>query len=515
MSKTRVWIAVVACFVLCFANLLYAESAPSTSNTAAMVDVLKTLESKGVITHQEFETLNQKVTAEAANPQLRTIAMQDEEGKAMNVVSAMDSGVGFHAGRFDVAFSGEVNGFYVHTRAETNPARQPGGILSLVSQGALPSSSIRSGLLPSDLSIKISTQEHGWDVAVFFGIWPAIQNNLLNGNVESAVGGIAPGTTALGTPGIDFRQNFATLGRPGFGTLKVGRDLGLFGQEAILNDMTLLGAGTPNDQGGGNQFPGNVTLGRIGVGYVYTDFIPQITYTTPSFKGLQAAFSVMQAYDDTVTQIEQSPLVGIAPANFTFLNAHGQPQFQAKLTYTAPTHGPVKAKFWSNMVTEAEEAPLGATVANNGIAAGDNLRVWGVDYGTKLDFHGLSLVGYGYNGWGLGLGGLFLDGIGSNAAGIPIARPSQGWYAQLNYTIHKNTFGFSYGQSNLSPDSAADFASGNSGIVRNNTSYVAQYRLAVTKWDNLVAEYIHDTSEDQAFTKGNSDSIALGTIVFF
>ena len=157
-------------------------------------------------------------------------------------------------------------------------------------------------MLPSDLNVKISTQEHGWDVAVYFGIWPAIQNNLINGQVESVVGGVAPGTTALGTPGIDFRQNFAPLGRPGFGTLKIGRDLGLFGQEAILNDMTLLGAGTPNDQAGNNQFPGNVTLGRIGGGYIYTDFIPQVTYTTPTFHGLQAAASVMQAYDDTIAE---------------------------------------------------------------------------------------------------------------------------------------------------------------------------------------------------------------------
>ena len=53
------------------------------------------------------------------------------------------------------------------------------------------------------------------------------------------------GSIALGTPGIDFRQQFATLGRAHLGTLKIGRDLGLFGQEAILNDMTLLGAGSP------------------------------------------------------------------------------------------------------------------------------------------------------------------------------------------------------------------------------------------------------------------------------
>ena len=56
------------------------------------------------------------------------------------------------------------------------------------------------------------------------------------------------GTGALGVPGIDFRQQFATLGQAHFGTLKIGRDLGLFGQEAILNDMTLLGAGSTERQ---------------------------------------------------------------------------------------------------------------------------------------------------------------------------------------------------------------------------------------------------------------------------
>src|SRR6266496_250592 len=167
MSKNRVWIAVVACFVLCFANLLYAESAPST-NTDAMVEVLKTLESKGVITHQEFETLKLKVAKDAqqaaeqqAAPQLRTVAMQEAEGKAMNVVSAMDSGVGFHAGRFDIAFSGEVNGFYVNDRPNHTDFVF-GCVLCQVNTdlGANRSSAIRSGLLPSDLSVKISTQEH-------------------------------------------------------------------------------------------------------------------------------------------------------------------------------------------------------------------------------------------------------------------------------------------------------------------------------------------------------------------
>jgi len=531
MRKNRVWIAVVVCFVLSFANLLFAENtASSTGNTDAIVDVLKTLQQKGVITQSEYDALKAKVDSDAQKaaeqaPQLQNVAMPEGgEGEAMNVVSAMDNAVGFHTGRFDVTFSGEVNGFWVHDRAETNPSKispcSTGGLLCLDATSALPTASVRSGLLPSDLNIKISTQEHGWDVAVYFGIWPAIQNNVLNGQVESVVGGgsggaaglpgYLGGTSALGTPGIDFRQNFATLGHAHFGTLKIGRDLGLFGQEAILNDMTLLGAGTPADQTGANQFPGNVTLGRIGVGYVYTDFIPQVTYTTPSYKGFQGAFSVMQAYDDTLSELlDQAAGLGYV------LNGHGQPQFQGKLTYTYSGKGPVKFKVWSNFVTEKEEAPLGSTLANNGIVQGNGVRATGVDYGFNAGWHGLSLVGYAYNGWGLGLGGLFLDGIGSSSTGAPTTRASQGWYAQLGYGWHKNFFGLSYGQSNLSPSGTSDFAYLSDLFVRNNTSYVAQYRYAVTKWDNLVGEYTHTTAESQARVKGDDDSIALGTIVFF
>jgi len=56
---------------------------------------------------------------------------------------------------------------------------------------------------------------------------------------------------------------------------------------------------------------------------------------------------------------------------------------------------------------------------------------------------------------------------------------------------------------------------------RANSSHIAQFRFAVTKWDNLVAEYTHTRSEAQSETVvahdniTTSDSIALGTIVFF
>ena len=38
---------------------------------------------------------------------------------------------------------------------------------------------------------------------------------------------------------------FGTIGTPSFGTVKIGRDIGLFASDAILNDLTLFGVGTP------------------------------------------------------------------------------------------------------------------------------------------------------------------------------------------------------------------------------------------------------------------------------
>ena len=522
MTRNRVWIAAVAGFVLSFGNLVYAQNVtPSTSSSDAMVDVLKTLETKGVITHQEFEALKAKVTkdeqkaaeqqqtavqqaVQQAAPQLKSVAMPADDMTAENGVTMMTNGVGFHTGRFDVSISGEVNGFYVQDRADNNPLALQ-CLLCEASTLNRPSSSIRSGLLPGDLSFKISTQEHGWDVAVFFGMWPAIQNSATVGTVEDGVNG----TAALGTPGIDFRQQFATLGHAHFGSLKIGRDLGLFGQEAILSDMTLLGAGSPGLSGavtgvGGNFNPGNVTLGRIGVGYVYTDFIPQITYTTPSFHGVQGSFGVFTPYDDPLSTIS--------------LGGNGQPSYQGKLTY-AMGKGAVKAKFWSNFVTEREE-PQYASI-------GHGVRATGVDYGFSGSWHGLGLVGYGYNGWGLGQAGLFWDGVSVTGT----ARASSGYYFQPSYSYKKFFFGYSYGQSVLTPANTADrnFLTDNSVQgFRANSSHIAQFRYAVTSWDNLVAEYTHTRSEAQASGTvtvspdvtgptniTTSDSIALGTIVFF
>jgi hypothetical protein len=447
-----------------------------------------------------------------------------------NAVTAADSGIAFHVGQFDVAISGEINGFYVHDRADRTGANDGGCVLCSASAGAQPSSSIRNGLLPGDLSFKLSTREYGWDTAVFFGIWPEIQNSapsaLFGSKVATNVGGNgAP--NALGTPGIDFRQQFVTFGRPHFGTVKIGRDLGLFGQEAILNDFTILGAGTPN----GNTAPGSVTLGRIGVGYIYTDFVPQITYTSPSAGGLQVAFAVIQPEDDIIAGGLAQLAAGVPAATALYnggdnLNGHGQPQFQGKFTYKVPGKSKVKTNLWVNFLTQSLQQNSGANLVAQApdLKPGQSIRASGVDYGLHLGAGGANLVLYGYNGTGIGIAGTLLEGVAyGNGVVATKTRPAQGYYVQGTYTIKKNTLGVSYGQSVLSAANSFDSAKAKGGLdlnlisadVRCNSSWVGQYRYALTHWVNLVGEYTHTRSESQAGGIATSDSIALGTIAFF
>ena len=83
------------------------------------------------------------------------------------------------------------------------------------------------------------------------------------------------------------RQAFVTFGDKSWGTVKVGKDLGIFAGDAILNDMTLLGVGL-----GGQRSGGATTLGGIGSGYIYPAWRGQIAYTTPNMNGFEATIAI-------------------------------------------------------------------------------------------------------------------------------------------------------------------------------------------------------------------------------
>lgn len=448
---------------------------PSRADTTDQL--LDQLKAKGILTKGEYQTLKARHAAElqqrAAPPAQRLV----KEEKVVIVpddrtLTRLDKGIGAHIGQVDVGLSGELVFFGAEQFKQQGTGIVAGGLGggSTVNN----SNAIRSGLLPSALVLNLATNQMGYDLGFTLGLYMG-GNNIQVGLLNANSGGAA---VALSTPGIDLRQVFGTIGAPAFGTIKIGRDIGLFGSDAIINDFTLFGAGTI----AGNASPSNTSLGRIAFGYVYADWIPQVTYTTPDFYGFTAsigAFSPYQEFDST----------GLSGT----LTAHDQPGFQGRLKFVGNLAPDVKLTAWTDGLTQQHRAEVGDAVF---LAPGANTRALAVDGGARLDWGPVSLLGYGYYGVGLGTTALYFDGVSIDGA----KRKSSGFYAQGSHTFFEClTIGGSYGVSYLKGnwiDNAPLF--GNGALVASNASTVVFGRYKFTDWVRIQAEWIHSLSRNQA-----------------
>src|SRR2546422_6685493 len=242
--------------------------------------------------------------------------------------------IGFKAGAWDLSFSGNVNGFATWNSCDNSATTVNGGLACNNGVGGGKEQAIESGLLPSALVFGAKTSQSGFDIGWTIGFYPGLNDGPASATQPGA------GKRGLSTSTIDLRQNFLTFGTKTAGTVKVGRDIGLFGSDAILADMTLLGVGS-----GGAVGAGNTTLGRIGVGYIYTDWIPQISYSSPKYGGFQYSAGVFQGMDI-------SPFSG-DPSSAS-LKRHEQPGFQAKASYE--WGGRISGKAWVSGMSQQVKA---------------------------------------------------------------------------------------------------------------------------------------------------------------
>lgn len=458
-------------------------AAPAHAQTSATQQLLKRLHEKGILTDEEYAQIMAETNAApapapavAAAPVPVAVDASGEPVDTSRFVRMTEKGIGLEVGPATIKFSGSVNAFYVHDNPQ-NPGRNTtvgGGLASVASDS---SNAVRNGLLPGFLLVDVTTQQAGLDIGAHFGMYPGI-NSAVWGPLGANSGGQP---TALATAGIDFRQVYLTIGGS-FGTIKAGRDIGLFASEAILNDISLLAVGPP----GGNVAPANTSLGRIGSGYIYTDFQPQITYTSPSFGGLQASLGVFQP----LQSLTAPPQTNTSPA------------FQGKLTFDR-TFGDVALRLWSSGVTQRHSttgAGTGGLVSYTGR---------GVDVGGKLTAGPFTAVATWYTARGLGT--TVLNLFDTDALGNP--RNSNGFYVQGMGTFGKFSVGASYGESNLDL-TRTERAAGNT-LVRRNASYIGQTRYALTDWVTLLAEYTKTQSKAHGGNEADSDSLAVGAILFF
>ncbi|WP_395666683.1 porin [Methylocella sp.] len=500
-------------------------------------DLLEQLKAKGILTKGEYTKLKDRHAREKAAAKSTAVATAPSGGNG-RYVTAIDKGIGIRipgqqivtkdngvvsVGDVDIKISGNLIFFGVEQfkTSLAGTANDVGGIAGgFASAGSTMNNAnaIRSGLLPSAFVVSLATNQMGYDLGFTLGVYTG-GNNVNVGAFNANNAGYA---TALGTPGIDLRQIFGTIGTPEWGTFKIGRDLGVFAGDAILNDFTLLGVGTP----AGTAQPGNTTLGRIGVGYVYADWIPQVSYTTPDWNGFTATLAMMTPYNAINSTGTGGVLNGvdlgagvISAGNFAggvagvvssgTMTAHDQPQFQGRIKYVGKFAPDIKLTAWTSGVTQQQRVEYGDLI---NATPGTRVRSSAFDGGARLDWGPVSVMGYGYWGSGLGTTALFWSGIAPDGS----TRTSYGWFAQAQYTFFDRlSVGGSYGASILNANGFDYTQPYATYMLRSNQSAVGFVRYKLTDWVAFQGEFINTLSTNQSGGRARSNAVVGGTTFFF
>ena len=263
-------------------------------------------------------------------------------GAVLASASVANAGITWDAGEWTVDMNGNVNAFAI-INDSTDSTQAAGGLANTKGNDDT-SNSINTGLLPSWLGFTATTRQNDIDTSVTISFQPG----------ASVTGGLSGGGSE------EHRQAFLTFGDKSWGSIKVGKDLGIFGSTAILNDMTLLGVGSQGIVGaaGGTT----TTLGRIGTGYIYADWNGQIAYTTPNMNGFQATVGVMQPWNAT----GDSTVVAGVGLNDVSANSSGTTdefglQGQASYSWTGDFAGKAWAGFFTQEVTGIQNGAAGTT----------------------------------------------------------------------------------------------------------------------------------------------------------
>jgi len=376
--------------------------------------------------------------------------------------TAANAGIIIPAGEWTVDINGNVNAFAItnNMKGDNNivggMATRPDANQRSDTQG------INTGLLPAWLGVTGTTRQNDVDTSFTISMQPGVSQNGAAGST------LAP----------EFRQANFTFGDKSWGSFKLGKDLGIFASDAILNDMTLLGVGAMSPGGIHTGSGSTTTYGGIGSGYIYAAWKGQVAYTTPNFNGFQAT-------------------VGIVNPNQATSNELYQERFglEGKASYTIAGDG-VNGKIWvsggSYKMTYASTPEFTASVG---------------DVGANLNAGGFGITAYYYKGEGVGT-----TTIGGNNHNSGAKRDSDGGYLQGTYTLPTKTkIGLAVATSKL--DRAA--GEGTGLLVKENKRYTAGAYHPLTKHLNLVAEYSRVESEAHNNLSNENNVASLGGILFF
>jgi predicted porin len=405
--------------------------------------------------------------------------------------SAANAGIIIPAGEWTLDINGNVNAYVNQTNVDSDKNAVTGSALDMSKAGGHGSiKSIQTGLLPAWLGFTGKTRQNDLDVEFTISLQPGVSSNDITGDGATVDNADAAGTAwaakGAGVNNQSFlnRQTYLSFGDKSWGSIKLGKDLGIYASDAILNDMTLLGVGS----GGGLSSAINSTNGGIGTGYQYAAWKGQVAYTTPNFNGLQATVGI--------TNPNQ---VGHAGASDMGQGSYG---VEGKASYSFNAND-VAGKIWAS----------GATYQVNATRA-NNTNVYAVDIGANINVGGLGLTGYYYSGKGNGI--TFFGTAGLDATGQ--RRDGDGGYLQATYVLPTKTkIGAAWGRSTLDLAGGADTGTGTgvNAVVKDQTRWTVGAYHPLTKHLNLVAELSEIKLESHAAARNEYTNASLGAIMFF
>jgi len=415
-------------------------------------------------------------------------------GAVLSAASAANAGIIIPAGDWTLDINGNVNAYATWIDADKTKGTAPTGGLAVTrdASGESDTQTMNTGLLPAWLGFTGTTRQNDLDVSFTISFQPNVSDEAVTGDSKTPLN----------------RQAFVTFGDKSWGTVKMGKDLGIFAGQAILNDMTLLGVGAALGGVSGTS----TTLGGIGTGYIYPAWKGQFAYTTPNMNGFSATIAITNPNQGNFGAASTVTATSDGEVSTTTALELYQDRFGVEGQVMYEFTGDVAGKVW------ASGASYDVTVGTNSGATltTDSYTASVYDIGANVNFGNLGLTAYWYDGEGVGstmMGGLF-GANGSAVVGTEAKkRDSDGGYVQATYVIPTGTkLGLAYGESNL------DTASGetNATLVDKNERWTVGAYHPLTKHLNLVAEYNKIESEAQTSSNNTeSQTFSLGAILFF
>ena len=335
----------------------------------------------------------------------------------------------------------------------------------------------------------------------------------INGNKVNARLSLEPGlgngafnaTSSTNSSVLEVREAYASIGGA-WGEFQAGKSLGIFGSQAIANDITLFGVG---GGAGAGANAGTTTLGRIGYGYQYAGWQPNIRYTTPAWNGIKLVVGVFNpnaiAYDSTVSSSTTASLTRT-------------PKIEGGASWAGKVFD-ATVSVWANGVWQ-EATTTAASTTFNGITYaygnGKTISTSGGELGTKIAYGPVDVVLSGYGGSALAVNGFQTGASATDASGS--AEGTYGGYVQAVYHFGQGTsIGGSYG-GNFANDTSIQQAAaraGTSGTLTQESMWVLQVWHEINKNFRVLAEFNNSAAywNDTASQRQNTG--ALGIVATF